>query len=229
MIDPSIWSSEDFSKLTPLSRLIWIGLFSNADDEGIGRGNAVYIKSVVFPYDENIKVADITKALAEISANMSIIFYSDKGNEYYQLTGWDKWQTINRPTPSRLPKPSEIHINEYSLNNHGRLTPNIKEKNIDKDNINMLGAEAPNKAIIELTLNDKSLYPIYQENIDEWVSLYPSVDVMQELRNMKGWLLANDKKRKTKNGIMRFINSWLSNKQDSPKATESKKELKRLE
>lgn len=72
-------------------------------------------------------------------------------------------------------------------------------------------------SVITLTLNDKTEYPIYQSMIDEWIDLYPNVDVMQELRNMKGWCNANPDRRKTKRGILRFINGWLSREQDKPK------------
>ena len=68
--------------------------------------------------------------------------------------------------------------------------------------------------IITLTLNDKTEYPVTDEQVEEWTKLYPVVDVMQELRKMKGWLDANPSKRKTKNGILRFINNWLSKEQD---------------
>ncbi len=71
-------------------------------------------------------------------------------------------------------------------------------------------------AIIELPLIDNSLFPITQKDVDEWSSLYPAVDVMSEFRKMKGWLKANPKKRKTKSGINRFINNWLSGEQDKP-------------
>ena len=71
--------------------------------------------------------------------------------------------------------------------------------------------------VITITLNDKSEYPIYQHMIDEWIELYPNVDVMQELRNMKGWCNANLERRKTKRGILRFIVGWLSREQDKPK------------
>ncbi|MCI9542553.1 MAG: DUF4373 domain-containing protein, partial [Lachnospiraceae bacterium] len=51
--------------------------------------------------------------------------------------------------------------------------------------------------VIELTLNDKTMYPIYQEEIEEWKQLYPSVDILQELRKMKGWCDSNPERRKT--------------------------------
>lgn len=69
-------------------------------------------------------------------------------------------------------------------------------------------------AIITLLLNTGEEYPIVQNNVKEWIELYPAVDVMQELRNIKGWLIANQRKRKTKSGILRFVNSWLTNKQN---------------
>lgn len=49
MIDPNIWDSEDFGKLSDLSKLVFIGLFSLADDEGRGRCNPGYLKSKLFP------------------------------------------------------------------------------------------------------------------------------------------------------------------------------------
>lgn len=65
-----------------------------------------------------------------------------------------------------------------------------------------------------LPLNDDSEFGIKQSVFEEWQKLYPAVDVMQELNKMRGWCLANPSKRKTKKGIMRFINNWLSKEQD---------------
>lgn len=90
-----------------------------------------------------------------------------------------------------------------------------KEKEIDINN-NIYNAQIE-PSIITITLNDKSEYPIYQSMIDEWNELYPNVDVLQELRKMKGWSNANPAKRKTKKGIQRFINAWLAREQDKPR------------
>lgn len=75
-------------------------------------------------------------------------------------------------------------------------------------------------SVITITLNDKSEYPIYQSMIDEWTELYPNVYILQELRKMKGWCDANPTKRKTKRGVLRFINGWLSREQDKPRKTQ---------
>lgn len=68
--------------------------------------------------------------------------------------------------------------------------------------------------VISITLNDKSEYPISESDVQAWKELYPAVDVLQELRKMKGWADANPSKRKTVKGIKRFINGWLAKEQD---------------
>ncbi|MFV0535196.1 MAG: hypothetical protein ACK5MR_16325 [Cumulibacter sp.] len=57
-------------------------------------------------------------------------------------------------------------------------------------------------------------YPVTQSQIDEFRTLYPAVDVEQQLNAMRGWLKTNPGKRKTLNGMPRFINAWLSREQD---------------
>lgn len=68
--------------------------------------------------------------------------------------------------------------------------------------------------IISIILNDKSYFDVLPEDYNRWCELYPAVDVMQELRKMSSWSTDNPKKRKTKGGIRRFINAWLSKEQD---------------
>jgi hypothetical protein len=107
MIDPGIWQSQDFGNLTTLAKLVFIGLFSQADDEGRGRANPQYIKNTLFPYDEKMQKSDIEKSFAEIAEHMSIQFYKSGGSEYYALTNWSIWQRVEKPTPSRLPDPED--------------------------------------------------------------------------------------------------------------------------
>ena len=144
MIDPSIWQSEDFSKLSYFSRLVFIGLFSNADDEGRGRANPAFLKSAIFPYDEGLRVADIEKSLNEIAAHMSTTFYTHDEKEYYIFDHWADWQKIDRATQSKFPPPEDGNIvrrrldegstntrrriDEGSTNTRRGLAPNRKEK-----------------------------------------------------------------------------------------------------
>lgn len=69
---------------------------------------------------------------------------------------------------------------------------------------------------ITLPLNDGSDYLINQRQCAEWGTLFPAVNVPQELRKMRMFLLAYSRERKTRNGILRFVTSWLSRVQKRP-------------
>ena len=105
----------------------------------------------------------------------------------------------------------------------------IKESKVNKSkemNIYCTEPEKPASAppVITLPLNDNTDYGITQDEVDHWKELYPAVDVMTELRKMKGWCEGNPAKRKTRRGIMRFVNAWLAKEQDrggSRKASQS--------
>lgn len=146
MIDPGIWESEDFSELDNFAKLIWIGLFSQADDEGRGRCKPVFLRSLLFPYSEDSRLLkNIDNALNQIAVKMSIKFYQLNDNEYYQLLNWSKWQKIDKPNLSKIPAISEDAkiirrilpesspkdsrtITEQSDSPQEIVSPNIKEQ-----------------------------------------------------------------------------------------------------
>ncbi|NLK39466.1 MAG: hypothetical protein GX303_04365, partial [Clostridiales bacterium] len=107
MIDPTIWDSIGFARLSMAGKVIFIGLISMADDEGKGCANPTYIKSTLFPYGERIREGDIRRALAEIRENLSVTFYQVKGMDYYRLDNWRRWQRIDKPQKSRIPDPCD--------------------------------------------------------------------------------------------------------------------------
>lgn len=75
-------------------------------------------------------------------------------------------------------------------------------------------APTPVPPVFSLPLNDGSDHPVTQQEIDKYRELYPAVDILQELRNMFGWLDGNPTRKKTKKGVKRFIASWLAREQD---------------
>lgn len=103
-----------------------------------------------------------------------------------------------------------------------------KEKEKAKDNYippsvvcGELPSSPPPAAVLPLV--DGTDFEISVETVAELSGLYPAVDVAQQLRSMRGWLLANPKNRKTKAGIMRFVNSWLSREQNSARPAANQK------
>ena len=189
MIDPNIWQSEDFSKLSTLGKLVFIGLFSLADDEGRGRSNPVYLKSTLFPYEEGIRSADIDKTLSEISSNMSVIFYSCDGSSYYSLYNWNIWQKIDRPTESKIPEYDEKTMqrlfDEHSTSPRRVIAPNKKEDNRKEDN--KKEKEIKRKKIVELYNSTCPLLPQIkkvtekrEKAIDKFIKEF-SIDQFKEI------------------------------------------------
>lgn len=61
-----------------------------------------------------------------------------------------------------------------------------------------------------LILKDGTRFHISENHFKEFSDAYPNVDVKDQIFKMSQWLKTNPTKRKTKNGIMRFINSWIA-------------------
>lgn len=94
----------------------------------------------------------------------------------------------------------------------------LKEEEDVEDDVSPDGDIVCAEPLIGLPLNDGSEHEVTEEDLAEYAQLYPAVDVMQQLRNMRGWLLANPQRRKTKRGIKAFISTWLQKEQDHPRA-----------
>ena len=115
---------------------------------------------------------------------------------------------------------SKTEQTENKAETKGEQTPKEKEKEKEKEieieKESYIGASASEASanVIDLPLTDGTSYIVTEAQRTEWEGLYPAVDVLQELRKMKGWLLANPSNRKTKNRILRFINGWLAKEQD---------------
>lgn len=126
------------------------------------------------------------------------------------------------------PKKNQTDIKETQKNERLFLKPKKadkdrdkdkdKDKDMDMDSINTISPEpdksAPDPSGIKLPLNDKTYYDVPLSDIELWKDTYPAVDVEGELKRMIAWLESNPTKKKTRRGITRFINSWLSRTQD---------------
>lgn len=105
MIDPAFWESENIAKLNLQQRYLFIGLFSNADDQGRLKGHPALIRNAVFPFDE-ISFEQIKSDLQAIANIGSIILYEVDGKDYIQIVGWWDYQKLQWAYPSDIPAPN---------------------------------------------------------------------------------------------------------------------------
>lgn len=102
MIDPNFWTDEKLGECTIQERLLFIGLISNADDDGYGRANPKLLKSLIFPYDD-LRASDLEKWLSKLGVLNMIVLFKYNGQTYYNIPNFLRYQTINKPTKSILP------------------------------------------------------------------------------------------------------------------------------
>ena len=182
-----------------VSRALRIGLF----DEGLYEKYSILTSErIQRQFFEAIKRRKEVKVISE-----------------YLLISVDNFRdNVNILTISAYKNPKNVYRNKQRKVKESKVNKS-KENNTLCSEPSAVGESsepqpAKEKPVILLPLNTKEEYPIYQADVDEWSELYPSVDVMQQLRNMKGWLDSNPTRRKTKKGIMRFITGWLQKEQD---------------
>ena len=107
MIDPGTWTSEDFGTLSDLAQVYFIGLISNADDEGRLKASAAFLKATVRPYKEDT-FAEVDAVLGEIVDRDMVRLYEVDGTRYAYLPKWLAYQKISHPSKSKMPEPPEV-------------------------------------------------------------------------------------------------------------------------
>lgn len=239
MLSPEIWESESFGSLSCLAKLFWIGMISNADDEGVGRAQPKYLKSKILPYDE-VRITDIEKALDEIGHNMSVTFYEVDRNKYYFLNNWKNWQSINKPTASKYPAPSnngvggDIPTTDILHEDYGSTTvalqedyhikeEKIKEEKRKEENIAPIGAST-----CDFSIDKKSVFNKYgeykrilltEEQYQKLVDEYDRAYIDKQINLLDEYIQINSNKNGYKdfNLVLRksIRDNWFENKKES--------------
>jgi len=128
MIDPAFWQSESLMELNYRQRLLFIGLISNADDQGRLKGNPKLVKAIVFPFD-NISADDVQADLDEIETAECIAIYKAGSKTCIQILNWWQYQHPQWAYPSELP-PMEGWQDRKRYRQGGQvLTDNWKGEN----------------------------------------------------------------------------------------------------
>lgn len=116
-IKPEFWRSEDINRLSIEDRLLFIGLWSYVDDNGVGRDELPAICADLFAGDmfENSRetVARVTGGLQNLFSAGLIERYEVDGRPYLMVVAWDAHQRIDKPGKERFPR-SE-HVSGRSL------------------------------------------------------------------------------------------------------------------
>ena len=125
-IKPEFWRSEDIAALSVEDRLLFIGLWSYVEDNGVGRDEPQLIQCDLYPLDAFTEASVRTHGgLMRLSQQGLITrFEGPDGRRYLQINSWEKHQKINRPSKPRFPQynAENCTLTEGSLSPHCTLT-----------------------------------------------------------------------------------------------------------
>ena len=243
MFAKTIIDSDAFLDMPLSSQALYFHLSMRADDDGFVN-NPKKIQRVIGAADDDLKLLAVKRFVIPFETGVCVIKHwrihnfirSDRYKEtVYQeeksqlITKDNKAYTLRRDDDIPTIPDAGMSVGiPMATNRETQVRLGEDRDRLGEDSIECLpeaetapcpppppSTPAPSSPVaISITLNDKTEYPITEADIEGWKDLYPAVDVMQELRKMKGWSDANPTKRKTKAGIKRFINAWLAKEQD---------------
>jgi hypothetical protein len=176
-IKPDIWGSEQLGSVSRAARLLFIGLITQADDEGRLKGSPRRLKATIFPYDDDIDADHIEGWLEQLSNTGLIVRYGDNppikattppenGGQppLIYLPGWQAHQVINKPSKSKLPSPIPTTTPPDSGSTTGGLPVGREGKGEEGSGREGKGSQSPEG---ELTMEDAPLSHLLADKIAE--------------------------------------------------------------
>lgn len=95
-IKPRYWDDVKVGKISRDARLLFIGMWTFADDLGVIVAEPVWLKSKIFPYDP-VQLQQFERWLDELVKNGFISLLSHRSERFYYLPSFVRHQLINRP------------------------------------------------------------------------------------------------------------------------------------
>jgi hypothetical protein len=224
-IKPEFFTSEDIVSLTPLARLFYVSLWCEADREGRLEWKPRTLKMRYLPGDD-CDVVSLGKELIDLGL---VAVYEVDGKLYAEIPTFEKHQVINnREAQSTLP-PRVPHacptrgppVKVASLTREsGREGKGREGDSFEPLCDSTPGSDAPPEAdrplppVVQIPLVDGTDFDVTEAHVAEWATAYPAVKVVQQLREMRAWCIANPTNRKTRRGVQAFVVKWLSKEQN---------------
>jgi hypothetical protein len=201
MIDKRIAKSKKLAALKhDRSRVLYFMILPHLDVEGKFTGDPEEIKEDCCP-KLKYSVRKIAESVVELADEKLLILYEVDDRPFIKYMKFDDFQVgirKDKEAPSRIPD---------SVRTRDVPTPslylNLKLK---------LRKEGKKKKEIYFDFEQRKFFNIKIEDKAGWKDAYPVVDIDQELRIAREWLLANP--TRAKSNYRQFLNNWFKREQD---------------
>lgn len=227
-IKPDFWKHEALCEQPEATHMLAAALLNYADDYGYFNANPKLIEGELYPLRKpSVEIPESLRRLQAI--NYIELGTGPDGRRYGRVVGFGEHQKVSHPTDSKIAIlsitwdssgniPENLQSAQESFRPEGKGKEGNKERNREGKGRDSAEPSALAPAIVSLPTNrfDSSGEEVgfSQEDLNGYAETYPGVDVPQQFREMRQWLLDNRGRRKTAGGMRRFVNTWLSHEQD---------------
>lgn len=211
-------------KLAEFCRALFPLLVAHADDHGRLQGDELTVKLQVDPISPR-KIADFVSALHLLHDVGLITWYQVDDRKVVEIVKFSDHQDLkgHDKRPGKLPAcpgPEALIGRQRrawgNLGKSGDTTEgNLTEGKGRELNLGSSAASAEPAVLDFPTVGTNgNTWGLTDSQVQAWRSAYPSLDILAEARKALAWLQANPGRRKTTQGMAKFLVSWLNRATD---------------
>lgn len=245
-IKPEFCVSEQTAECSTNARLLFVLMWCFCDDAGRHPANTKRLKMEVFPGD-SFTDAEVRSFIDELIRVGLLIEYEYENTKFWEVTGWEKHQKIDRPSYKFGPlndqgepvfssnarrilgESSTDATPRKGMEGNGREWRGEEGKGMDVCGVGESSptppatkGDPPAKPVdlpteFSFIVCDGSEWFLSVRKYGEYRKSFPELNLDSELRKASQWTRDNAKKRKTANGMHAFLGRWLASAQDKPK------------
>jgi hypothetical protein len=230
-IKPEFWLDEDLSELSCETHMLAAALLNHCDDEGYFKANPKLLHAQIFALRElDGSVTELVQSLSEIG--YLTLFNGTDGKFYGHVTNFNKHQTINKATASKikglkqlpsdygsateqLPLGKERKGKEQGKEQGKESKPSISSKS-PCDDIPQVEIEVTNiKNINSGYAFQGDVIRLSQKDFNTWQALYSNLNLHEELKQLDMELRGEKKWFQPASAKLNYRNKVKNNKYQS--------------
>lgn len=233
MFTQKITEADNFTELPPTTQCLYFHLCMNADDDGFSNKirqamfNAhadrndfemLVQKRFIIPFDSGVIVIKHWRMHNLIRSDRyhktdyleerAALVLKDNGVYYDDLEPEEQQDSSGIPDDNQVTTisiPDDNQMEPEGSSSIGKVINNINTTTIGEENF-----EIDTTGIPKIPLEDGTEWEVPESYFIECVKNYPDIDIKKEFASMRMWSISNPTKKKTRAGVKRFVNNWLS-------------------
>lgn len=157
-IKPDFWTDETLGECSPTTRLLFIGIWSHADDHGNLERSSKQLRAQVFPYD----TLECEPLVQELISRGLLIEYERQGKNYLHVPGFAEHQKIEKKSLPKFPPYDDSVSSRGALPEPSPWSSGSslgREGNTDRADVGSPDEEQPSKSGSPVFAELKNLYP----------------------------------------------------------------------